>query len=288
MKTLGRCPCCQANEIVHLTDVDDFAYFRCPACESIFINSSVLEEIDQGRNLRAYDLDYWQNELSSSRERSYGVALARMAEAFYYTRIPIGAFLDIGTGPGYFLDAVAKYLPGNSHIFYGVEKFPPISERRTHSPNYIIGELNDIDIKVDGGICIEVIEHITPKMLQGLLQGLARVSNSGALYIFNTGMPNYVLHEDMNYLDPLRRGHIVSYSLKAVECLADGLGFTVLPIIGKTWAFALEYDSKSAGNEDIRSRAWSALKHNLELLDDREMGSVLKVLGLETIRAYAP
>lgn len=132
-----------------------------------------------------------------------GGALARMAEILYYARIPVRAFLDIGGGPGYFLDAVAKYLPEHKNHFYSVEKFPPkvtngesIGLGRTISPNYITSGYEDLPEKIQTGMCIEVVEHLTPQMFRGILEDVAMVSHDGACYIFNTGMPQYVLEED--------------------------------------------------------------------------------------------
>ncbi|WP_231956133.1 methyltransferase domain-containing protein [Aneurinibacillus soli] len=270
----------------NIVTVKGYNYFQCKSCGSIYIDTQIIDKIDNGFGIVQYTDNYWETELADARERAYGVALARMAEAFYYSRIPIKRFLDIGSGPGYFLDAVSKYLPNSEHIFYAIEKFPPPSEFITKSENYLVGDLSDVNLKFDGGICIEVIEHITPNMLKNLLMNLAKVSNEGAFYIFNTGMPDYVLKEDMGYLDPIRRGHIVSYSLKAIEKLAKGMDFTVFPLIGKSWAFGIEYKTKSTSLENIQDRIWTALPDNLNILCDKDMGSVLRILGLETSRAY--
>lgn len=209
-----------------------------------------------------------------------------MAEALYYVRIPVNKFMDIGTGPGYFLDAVEKYLPGSKEIFYGTEKFPPEDRYRTQSPNYILTGYDSLQFKIDCGICIEVLEHLTPNMFEGILKDLAKVSNEQAFYIFNTGMPEFVLKEDPNYLDPIKRGHIFSYSIEGVNCVAEKWGFTAFELPGETWAFALEYKSKSKAGTSIQSRIWCPLEQNMAILKDRKMGSVLKVLGLESARAY--
>lgn len=266
--------------------MDSFPYFQCGRCQAIFIAPRQLEEIDAGHDLRSYDLDYWTEELPAARERSYGIALARMAETFYYARRPIRRFLDVGSGPGFFLDAVEKYLPASADVFYGVEKFPPPPEQRTTSPRFLIGDVSDVELTFDAGISIEVAEHLTPATLRRLVVELGRISTDGALYIFNTGMPEYVLNDDPAYLDPLRRGHVASYSVRSLQYLLDGTDFAVYPIPGKTWAFVLEYRSTGEAGDDIRARSWSALPENLGILDDPEMGSVLKVLGQETIRAY--
>jgi SAM-dependent methyltransferase len=282
----SHCPCCAWAELAHLRDVDSFPYFQCRRCEAIFIAPEHLDEIDAGRELRRYDLDYWTEELPAARERAYGSSLARMAEALYYARRPIRRFLDVGSGPGFFLDAVAKYLPRSAHVFYGVEKFPPPADRRTVSPRFLVGDLSDLELTFDGGICVEVAEHLTPNMLRGLVTQLGGVSTEGALYVFNTGMPAYVLHEDPAYLDPVRRGHVASYSVRSLEYLLEGTGFSAFPIRGKTWAFVLEYRSSAEPGSDVTDRVWSPLAENLAILDDAEMGTVLRVLGRETVLAY--
>lgn len=279
------CPICEYSAR-KLIKVSGYQYYQCSNCRSIFIDTEILHKINEGISLVEYDSHYWDNEIKSAKERSYGSSLARVAEVFYYSRIPIRKFLDIGTGPGYLLDALEKLLP-SKNIFYGVEKFPPPSQYRTKSPKYVIGDLSKIEFTVDAGVCIEVIEHLTPRMLMRILKDLSKVSNAQALYIFNTGMPEYVIDEDMNYLDPTRRGHIVSYSLRAISILANKYGFTTWPIPGKRWAFVLEYSSNSPKkSEKITERIWTALDKNLNSLSDPEMGSTLKILGLETARAY--
>ena len=282
------CPCCGGNSELYKV-INGYNYFVCSKCTTIFIENKILERMDAGGSLVSlveYDENYWASELLSSKTRSYGVALARIAEAIYYSRIPIKKFIDIGTGPGYTLDALSKYLPNKKDVFYGVEKYPPKEKYRTKSDHYVLTDYDTLPFKVDGGVCIEVIEHLTPTMFKSILKKIAVVSSDGALFIFNTGMPAYVMHEDANYLDPTRRGHIVSYSLKGVESIVKDIGFTALEIKGKTWAFALEYKSKSPKGEKIQDRIWSALKENLAILEDEEMGSALKILGLETARAY--
>lgn len=281
------CPCCGSTSTKLFVTVSGYNYYSCSSCNSIFIDLVHLAKIDNGFNIVKYEEGYWKMELESAKDRAYGPALARMSEALYYCKRPVDKFLDIGTGPGYFLDAVKKLLPNNAHHFYGVELFPPTEEFRTTAKNYIIGDLGDLTDKYDCGICIEVVEHLTPKMFDDILQKLSRISNPEALYIFNTGMPDYVKNEDMGYLDPTKRGHLVSYSLEAVRLMSGKYGFQVHRIPGKTWAYALEFtDNKKVVSTDIRERIWHALPQNLNLLCDPNMGSVLKILGLESSRAY--
>ncbi len=265
---------------------EEYTYYLCENCNCYFIDTSVLDRMDKGEFLIQYDESYWKTELTSAVARSYGPALARMAEAIHYARRPVEKFLDIGTGSGYFLDAIAAYLPEHKSIFYGVEKYPPEEGKTTESPNYFRSDYKDLNMKFDCGMCVEVIEHLTPKMLHGLLKDVAGVSNPGALYIINSGLSDYVAHEDPDYLDPFVRGHIISWSINGIKSICKDLGFSVFPIRGKTWAIAIEYKSTAPLNEDITDRIWSALSENLEILTSEKMGSVLKILGLESVRAY--
>lgn len=247
------------------------------------IDPDVQREIAAGNALpRRYDASYFEDEAGAARERAYGGALARVAEAVLCARIPIRRFLDVGTGHGYLLDALSMHLPRHAERFYGVELNPPAGHS-TH-PNYTIGTVGSMTGTFEAGSCIEVIEHLVPSQLAAMLGELAARSSPGALYIVNSGQPGYVLERDRDYLDPDRRGHVFCYSLPAVARLAEPCGFRTIPLRGKPWAFLLEYGgSDPAAPHD---RIWTALPENVDLLKDPERGSVLHVLGLETARAY--
>lgn len=279
------CGCCNENANI-FKSVYGYNYYKCNSCGTIFIDNEIISKIDKGESLVKYNEFYWNMELESSKQRSYGTSLARMAEVCYYCRIKINKFLDIGSGAGYVLDAIERYLPSKIDMFYAVEKFPPINNH-SKSSNYFIGEIEDFaNVKFEAGMCIEVIEHLTPNMLKDLLKQLSKVSRDGAFYIFNTGMPDYVINEDIEYLDPNIRGHIISYSIRGIESIARNYGFTVIPIKGKSWAFGLEYNYKSIFKGDTEDRIWKALSENIDILRDNNMGNVLEILGLETARAY--
>lgn len=286
-----RCPCCGDRESAPHVEVGGFRYFTCLGCGAIFVHPDVLARIDGGEPVLRYDALYWHMEVEAAYGRSREAALARVAEVFYYARRPIERFIDIGCGPGYLLDSLSRLLPAAADRFYGVELFPPPEDQRTKHANYVTGEVGDLDGTFDAGCCIEVIEHLTPHMLSRLFRQLAEKSNPEAMYIFNSGQPDFVRNYDPGYIDPLRRGHIMSYSLKAVAELAGPHGFTVHPLAGKTYAFALERlsnrGSESGPGENLLDRIWKPIPENMRILDDPEMGSVLRILGLETARASA-
>jgi hypothetical protein len=282
------CPVCSSKSVFEFRRVDKYAYFSCKNCDLIFLDPEILTDTDRGITIKQYDETYWHQELHAAKDRAYGACLARLAESLYYLRIPLQVFLDVGTGPGYLLDAVSHYLPDLAPKTFGIEKFPPEESQRTKNANYFVGDLHSFPHKADCGLCMEVIEHLTPTMLLDLLKQLASVSNKGALYIINSGQPDFVRNEDYGYLDPLVRGHIVSWSVEAVRLLAEGLGFSVHRLPGKTWAMALEYRAQtdSYAQENIQNRIWNPIKKNIDLLADYRGGSVFKILGLESARAY--
>src|SRR4030095_9011064 len=112
------CPVCDSLDLRLFKEVGKFTYYECHFCDVIFIAPDILDEVDAGRGLVSYNGDYWKEELYAARERSWGPALARVAEVFLYARLRIEKFIDIGSGPGYLLDALQYQLASASHIFY--------------------------------------------------------------------------------------------------------------------------------------------------------------------------
>lgn len=258
------CPVCQIGKSSFFRCIDSYDYLQCAACGSLHIDNATLRQIDAGQSTRVYDEAYWSEELLSARKRAGSDAMVRAGEAILYSTRPVQRFLDIGTGPGYLLDELSRQLPEYSESFHGVELFPP----REHSnhPNYHHGDIGSLNGSFDAGVCIEVVEHLTPCMLTGLVQGLAKVSAPGSLWLFNTGMPDYVLAQDPDYLDPLHRGHIVSYGLPGLVHLFEPMGFRVRGIPGKSYAFVAEFQPID-DNLDFEYRFYHPLAENKALLE---------------------
>jgi hypothetical protein len=256
---------CEAGESAFFRSIEGYDYLQCGNCGSLHIDNATLHEIDAGKGTRIYDEAYWRTELIAAKERSLGVALVRAGEAILFARRPVRSFLDVGTGPGYLLDELVRQFPQHAQMFHGVELFPP--EQHSHNANYHVGDVGSLGMKFDGGVCIEVIEHLTPAMLMSLVGGLACVSEPGALWLFNTGMPEVVLQHDPEYLDPRHRGHIVSYSLAGLKRLFEPHGFRLSPVPGKNYLFIAEYLARDAGI-DFEQRIRKPLRENETLLED--------------------
>lgn len=280
------CPLCDRRARPYRV-IEAVDYFECRSCDFLFADPRLLARIDRGEMVREYDADYWASELSAARERSYGSSLARVAEALLYCRLPVTRFVDIGAGPGFLLDALSTYLPAARDTFYGVEKFPPTSERRTSHPHYLIGDLRDVGMQFECGVCIEVLEHLTPTMARQLAAAMKAACIPGSLILFNTGLTHYVRDEDPGYLDPHARGHITSWSVVAARKVFGPEGFVVTALPGKSWAFVVEYQPATLGDErEMAARIWRPIPENLRLMTDPEMGNVMFILGRESARAY--
>lgn len=281
------CPLC-GDAAPHHCDVAEVAYHGCLTCDFIFADPDLLARIDQGIATREYDEHYWAAELASARQRSFGSSMARLAEALLYCTVPVERFIDIGTGPGYLLDAVARYLPHSAHRFYGVEKFPPLPQYRTKSDNYLVSDLADLGVKFQCGLCVEVLEHLTPAMARSIAQALAEVSEPGSLYLFNTGLTDYVRNEDPGYLDPFFRGHITCWSVAAARRIFEPFGFQVHALQGKSWAFIVEMPGDSPRTAlAMADRIWTPEAENVNILTSEDIGEVMYILGRESARAYA-
>lgn len=280
------CLICNTMPAVFYKKISGINYYECSHCTTLFADPAFLEKVDTHK-INNYEEEYWKNEMSAARERSFGSSLQRVAEVFLYSRIPIKKFIDIGSGPGFLLDALKVVLPASEKTFYASELFPPSEKYRTKHLNYCIGTVGDIPFKFDAGTCIEVIEHLTPTILDSMIEQLAKKSNENAIFYFGSGQPFYVKNEDPEYLDPLERGHIVSYSLKGLSKIFNKHGFNIIPLPGRDWAFLAEFGTKAVPNADeLLNRIWTALPENIGILKDPIFGPLMHTMGIESARCY--
>ena len=280
-----RCPICR-SEASRLRDVDAVAYFRCLNCESVFAHPDFLAAVDAGA-VGNYRVSYWEEELPAARERSFGPGVVRMAETLRMARLPVRRALDIGSGPGFLLDALAELVPSLAKRVHGVEPFPPPPHQRTLSPNYHVGSIGDLVGPFDAGVCIEVIEHLTPMMLADLLRQLAAKSSPGALYFFNSAQPSFVEAVDPGYLDPYGRGHVVAWSVAGARAIFEPAGFNVIASPGRDWAFLAEFGPPRAVDADmLMDWLWRPVRENLALICNDRFGPLFEAIGLECARCY--
>ena len=260
--------------------VDGHEYFACGGCGSLHIAPLVLDMLDAGGSLVGdYTEEYWEQERVGAIERANGMSLCRAGEAILYCRRPVRRFLDVGAGPGFLVRELQRLLDPDARIFHGVEKYPP--PYAVHCPNLLQGDIRDVEGTFDAGVCIEVVEHLTPAMLDGLIAGLAGASEPGSFWLFNTGMPDYVRKEDPAYLDPMRRGHIISWSLAGITPYFERYGFVVRELPGRSFGFFVEY--QPAESPEYEARFCAPLPENRRLLLRH---GLLYQAAFETARSY--
>jgi|688.fasta_scaffold306267_2 SAM-dependent methyltransferase len=283
------CEVCQSGSLMRepLVVVEDVPYHQCDSCGSILVPDSHKFDLQRSQK---YDAAYWEFETRSSQERSFGSTICRIAETILYCRVPINDFIDIGCGPGYTLDAVATLLPKYVDRFTGVELNPPPPEYRTNNKNYKIGSVGDLPNTFQAGICIEVIEHLSPSILEKLVEELAAKSLPGSLYYFNSSQPEKVIRDEYEYLDPYSRGHIASYSLKGLSSLFGRHNFSIIPLFGRDWAFLAEYNTDQAERVDkadqLLQRVWTPCQENKDILTNGGFGPVMYTMAIESARCY--
>ncbi len=279
-----QCAVCEADAADRYRSVERVQYFRCRGCGSLFADPEFL-----AAGATVYADDYWRNELPAARERCFGPAVLRVAETIAYCRIPIHAFVDIGAGTGWLLDALEVLLPEVIDRFHAVEPYPPPPPHRTANPNYTIGTLGGMRRTFDAGVCIEVIEHLAPVALRRLVAELAAVSRPGSLFLFNSGQPAFVEREDPAYLDPHGRGHIVSYSLAGAKRIFEPAGFNIIELPGRAWALLAECGPPCLVDaEALMARLWQPVPENATMLRSARFGELIRTAGVEAARAYLP
>lgn len=282
----GVCDVCRQGRVSLFRTIAGVDYFACDACGSIVADRAGLRRGEQDIS-RKYDESYWQAELSAARERSFGSSLLRIAELFRMARRPLTRVLDVSAGDGSLLTALEVVLPELSEVFHGIEPFPPPEVYRTTHRNYRVGHVHDLDGAFDGGVCIEVIEHLFPDTLAEMIGALAAKSNPGAVYYFNSAQPSFVVERDNAYLDPFERGHVASYSVAGLRALFAGAGFTVQTLPGRDWAFLAEYGPFEVLTTDqMFTRLWYPVEANMAALRGCRLGPMMIAAGLESARCY--
>lgn len=276
-RNLPNCSICGSNKSAAWFNQD---FVECKDCDFIFWRKENLDVASTGSG---YGDNYWNAELASAHERAWGVSVARAAEVVLLAKIPIDKFLDIGTGSGYFLEAMHHFLPNEDITFVGVEKYPPQVDQRSKNKGYIQGWLDLFEEEeFDGGICIEVLEHLTVVQVQDLFQLLSKKVKENSIFLFNTGLTDYVKEEDPNYLDPLIRGHISIWSVEAITRLVSKFGWQIYEMPNRKWAFLAE--KSGVRDDDIFSRIWNPVPQNVNALKGVEQSNLLHIVGRDGLR----
>ena len=94
-------------------------------------------------------------------------------------------------------------------------------------------------------------------------------------------MPSYVRDEDPAYLDPRRRGHIISWSLAGLSPYFEAHGFRVSALPGRSFGFFVEF--KPSESPEFDARLYHPVPENLLLL---QRNGLLHQASFEAARSY--
>lgn len=257
------CPVCSVGLSRHYATIESFNFYQCNSCQSVYLDPAILASIDGGMDPRSFEEAYWKREREKARLRAAGESLTRAGEAILFARRPVRRFLDVGAGGGDLLDELVWLFPEDEDLFHGVEPFPP--SRHSDHQNFKTGSVGSLEGTFDAGVCIEVLEYLTPKRLEALISDLARVSKIDSLWLFQTGEPDFEIGDKKpGDLGPLSRGHLVSYSLKGLSPIFERSGFRIQECPGKPLAFIAEF--QPSGEISFEERFTNPLEYNKKLL----------------------
>lgn len=260
---MSTCPVCSFGNSRHLKEIEDIAYYRCDSCQSLYIDPLILSSIDEGRTLGPYDEGHWKMESESAKVLASEESLIRAGEAILYARRPVYRFLEVGAGAGFLLDELMRLYPEEKNLFHAVEFFPP--SRHSNHENFKIGTVDTFPGKFDAGVLLEVLKHLTPKMLSALVQEISNVSEIDSLWLFDTGIPDLVIREkNPGNLAPFSRGHLVYYSQKGLRSIFSKYGFHIQECPGKSFAFIAEF--QPSAEWPFEKRFTHPLEHNEKIL----------------------
>jgi SAM-dependent methyltransferase len=222
------CPSCGSSERRTLFTKAGFTFVRCEACDLVFSNPQVVEELVEEEYRTGGSNDIWVDVLLSERQleldrEKFGALLDELEP---YRRG--GRLLDVGCSIGLFLQlAEQRGWQGR-----GIE----FSDRaRAYAQNELGLDVIDVpldaagyeDASFDVVTLNSVIEHVNQP--RRLLEEIRRILvPGGALYVITPNVESLacrVLHERAATFDG--RNHLVYFSSATLTRLLDRVGFEV-------------------------------------------------------------
>ena len=187
-----RCAVCKANAAQRYRNVDGVGYLRCGACGSLFADPDFLaaEQLSSMPTTTGGMSCMRRGSAASARRccawrRRSRIVVCRSARSSISAPAPVGCSMHLR----HCCQRRSIGSMRSSSIRRPRRTAPAI--RTTSSARWTA-----CDRTFDAGVCIEVIEHLTPTTLRSLVAQLAAVSRPGSLYLFNSGQPDFVERED--------------------------------------------------------------------------------------------
>jgi len=217
----SKCPLCSSPASFSLMKAG-CAYFECRECEFLFHRPARNETAGSAQDF--YDDAYWEMERGEAARREKEDCYLRALELLYLSAVPVANLLDFGCGLGITVRMLRESLGLNA---VGVD----ISADFVETDYLHRCDLTTLSTRYppayfDAIYSIEVFEHLEDP--RQVLSSLSTLLKPDGKILINTGTREFLKQSDpeLNYIDPLRRGHISIYSLKSLQELASAVGRT--------------------------------------------------------------
>ncbi len=150
---------------------------------------------------------------------------ARRTMAWYAAMFAQGPVLDLGTGRGYFLEALgARGIEG---LGVDIREESAVEARRLGLKVIVQDAFMFLaDNRGFGGIFVShLIEHLDPERAQELLRAAHEAMQPGGMIVIVTPNPrDWMVLSDIFWLDPT---HVRPYPIQLVTAMLESAGFTV-------------------------------------------------------------
>lgn len=229
MRTRAACALCGGVARRRLFDVNGYPIAKCESCTLVQVDVDLerreLEEI--------YGEDYFSGEVFHNYvgERAVRVAAAAETTQTLAAMKPGGRLLDVGCGPGFFLEAASRVYDAT-----GIElsEFASDYARRELGLRVLTGDVMDGALAGENFDVITMwntVEHMSDPL--GALAAVARLSRPGSLLVLSTGDVSGPLARrnlrEWNLMSPPY--HLFFFSPRTIEVLLANAGFRLRRVV---------------------------------------------------------
>jgi len=140
---------------------------------------------DTGNLRQVISDEYREMQESLHEDEGYGVAAESYAPlvALVVGQCQVGKILDYGSGKG----SLREYLPKHLIAPVEIDEYDPAIPGKEETPD-----------PAELVVCIEVLEHVEPDMLDNVLDDLVRVTDRFGFFTVSTGEARKVLPDGRN------------------------------------------------------------------------------------------
>lgn len=191
------CPLCDDVSNVAVFKKNEFAYYRCKGCQTLFV------ELKMGHGVvhEHYNEAYYESESLVEKGRrgypSYRASYTTLTDGFHkklaFVRkyVPGGRLLDAGAAYGFFLKVAEPYFEGEG---IDVSDFAAMIAQREFNAQVKVGDIESVDTP-DGSFDVvvmwDIIEH-TIRPVKALTEVARILKPGGYLFVSTDDVANWL------------------------------------------------------------------------------------------------